>query len=660
MKTALIIATLLLLPASVCDAAVTVDLNPLPNVGDKYAGPPIPGYQNVPWKYSSIGAIRFEGGGLGTWESLGTFGGWNPNPPVGNHWNGVDKTANTAYRWSPTEDGMVMLRQRLIGIETACMTEVQAKVTACGFAGIDPATWDISSCTVDCRCNEEREEKINECGGSVNDVDWTGYNYETCEGNCRDCDDNDEDGACATVDPDDNNPEVNGDLRLVVSTFYEGSAVHQMWCLKTSTGFDNSVCKEAYASGWSAEYLNSMQESRPGDFTSEACLGANCSTLTGPRCQPYPNCDSTIPGEDPGDLPPVDKPPPPSCNNAEAECAAMCQENGGVAYQECTNSVAICRCVNGKKTEKTTDQEGNEVLTEKTDDGLTKTTTTRPDGTQSIVYSNDAGTKTGTVEVAADKSGAGVHYNPDGSRTEETVYPDGTKKTITYHNDGSITEVIDHTKTHDGLSSVPGNTATSSTGGSGGSDTVGNPSTTTIAGGGGTGTGSGTGTGNTGSGNSVATGGGDQTKVTTNTDSNGTITKTVESGKDLSATGETDSSTTGSATSTAGTGSGSGGGGGTQPSYSQERQFDWSPLLSATDDLSGKFPLSLFGDIRQEINRFQGTGSAPKLTISLMGNQTDIDLAIFDPIASVIRTLIAIAMTLACCWLMLRLFNAVR
>jgi hypothetical protein len=87
------------------------------------------------------------------------------------------------------------------------------------------------------------------------------------------------------------------------------------------------------------------------------------------------------------------------------------------------------------------------------------------------------------------------------------------------------------------------------------------------------------------------------------------------------------------------------------------KAIDFTPLLGLSGVLSGKFPFNMFSQVAGFITLFAGDGSAPKFIIPFpMGMDMNVDLAPFDPIASVMRFTLAVLLSIGSIFYVVRRF----
>lgn len=87
-----------------------------------------------------------------------------------------------------------------------------------------------------------------------------------------------------------------------------------------------------------------------------------------------------------------------------------------------------------------------------------------------------------------------------------------------------------------------------------------------------------------------------------------------------------------------------------------ERTVNFAPLMQGASELGGKFPFSLVTTAREMAEQFDAVGQCPKFDFSVMGHAMVIDLCMFDPVATIVRTLFGLVFAVGIYWAAMRFF----
>ena len=87
-----------------------------------------------------------------------------------------------------------------------------------------------------------------------------------------------------------------------------------------------------------------------------------------------------------------------------------------------------------------------------------------------------------------------------------------------------------------------------------------------------------------------------------------------------------------------------------------DRTVNYGPLMQGAGELAGKFPFSLARTAQEMARQFDAIGQCPQWTLPVFGHQLVVDLCIFDPVATIVRTLTAMVLGVVAYFGAMRLF----
>lgn len=87
-----------------------------------------------------------------------------------------------------------------------------------------------------------------------------------------------------------------------------------------------------------------------------------------------------------------------------------------------------------------------------------------------------------------------------------------------------------------------------------------------------------------------------------------------------------------------------------------DRTVNYGPLMQGAGQLAGKFPFSLAKTAQEMARQFDAVGQCPQWTLPVFGHQLVVDLCIFDPVATIVRTLTAMVLGVVAYFGAMRLF----